>query len=68
VCEGLLNLFGTSSEEIIARTRQEDEEYYLPKLDELSALNEQQASSIEQLSSQVDYLKNILRQHSISFE
>ncbi len=31
VCEGLLNLFGTSSEEIIAITKQEDAEYYLLK-------------------------------------
>ncbi|MCM1122667.1 MAG: hypothetical protein NC416_08790 [Eubacterium sp.] len=61
VCEGLLNLFGTSSEEIIAQTRQEAEEYYLPKLNELSAVN-------EQLFSQNDYLRDILRQHNISFE
>lgn len=61
VCEGLLNLFGTSSEEIIAKTRKEEEAYYLPKLNEQSA-------TIEQLSSQNDYLKNLLRQHNISFE
>ncbi len=61
VCEGLLNLFGTSSEEIIARTKQEDAEYYLPKLNEQSAV-------IEQLSSQIDSLKGILKQHNISYE
>ncbi len=48
--EWIFNLFGTSSEEI----KQEVEEYYLPKIDELSSQN--------------DYLKNILRQHNISFE
>ncbi|MBP3477046.1 MAG: hypothetical protein J6K48_12145 [Lachnospiraceae bacterium] len=38
VCEGLLNLFGTSSEEIIERTKQEDAEYYLPQIDYLKDL------------------------------
>lgn len=32
VCEGLLNLFGTSSEEIIERTKQEEADYYLPQM------------------------------------
>ncbi len=54
VNEWIFELFGTSSDEIIARAKQEDEEYYLPKLNELSAEN--------------DYLKNILKQHNISFE
>lgn len=53
VCEGLLNLFGTSSEEIIERTRKEDAEYYLPKIDSLSSQN--------------DYLKSLLRQNNIPF-
>ena len=53
VCEGLLNLCGTSSEEIIERTKKEDAEYYLPKID--------------QLSSQVDYLKSLLKQNNIPF-
>ena len=53
VCEGLLNLFGTSSEEIIERTRKEEAEYYLPK--------------INSLSSQNDYLKSLLKQNNIPF-
>ena len=53
VCEGLLNLFGTSSEEIIERTRKEDAEYYLPKIDSLSSHN--------------DYLKSLLKQNNIPF-
>ena len=40
VCEGLLNLFGTSSEEIIERTRQEDSEYYLPQIEALTVQND----------------------------
>ncbi len=58
VCEGLFNLFGTSSEEIIARakweSKMESDQYYLPKINELS--------------SQVDYLKNLLKQNNIPFD
>lgn len=54
ICEGLLNLYGTSSEEIIERTRQEDADYYLPKIDVLSTQN--------------DYLKSLLRQNNIPFD
>ena len=54
VCEGLLNMFGTSSEEIIERTKKEEAEYYLPK--------------IEQLSSQNTYLKSLLTQNGIPFD
>ena len=75
VCEGLLNLFGTSSEEIIARTKKEDEEFYLPKINELSSSNEQLissnqqlTSSNQQLSAQNNYLKNLLKQNNISFD
>lgn len=53
VCEGLLNLCGTSSQEIIERTKKEDAEYYLPK--------------INSLSSQIDYLKSLLEQNNIPF-
>ena len=41
VCEGILNLCGTSSEEIIERTRKEDAAYYLPQIDYLKSLLEQ---------------------------
>lgn len=82
VNEWIFNLFGTSSDEIIAHAKQESEEYYLPKLNELTATNEQQASSIKQLtssnmqlsssnkqlSSQIESLKNLLKQHNISYE
>ncbi|MCM1263717.1 MAG: hypothetical protein NC313_13480 [Butyrivibrio sp.] len=53
VCEGLLNLFGTSSDEIIENTRKEADAYYQPKIDTLS--------------SKVDYLQNLLTQHNIPF-
>ena len=54
VCEGLLNMFGTSSEEIIERTKKEADEYYLPK--------------IEQLSSQNTYFKSLLTKNGIPFD
>lgn len=53
VCEGILNLCGTSSEEIIERTRKEDAAYYLPQIDTLS--------------TQISYLKSLLEQHNIPF-
>ena len=61
VCEGLFNLFGTSSEEIIANAKKESDDYYLPKIDELTATN-------ELLSSQLAHLQDLLRQNNISFE
>lgn len=61
VCEGLLNLFGTSSAEIIENTRRESEEYYLPKINELSDAN-------KQLSAQIAHLKDLLKKNNISFE
>lgn len=67
VCEGLLNLCGTSSAEIIERTKKADAAFYQPRIDALTAKNEQQASFISELSSQVDYLKNLLTQHNIPF-
>ena len=54
VCEGILNLCGTSSAEIIERTKKEDAEYYLPK--------------IEDLTSQIAYLKSLLTENNIPFD
>lgn len=68
VCEGLFNLFGTSSEEIIANAKQELDAYYLPQINELSSSNRELTSSNKALSSQIDYLKNLLRKNNISFD
>ena len=54
ICEGLLNLYGTSSAEIIERTKKESDEYYLPQ--------------INQLTSQNAYLKSLLAKHNIPFD
>ena len=68
ICEGLFNLYGTSSEEIIAKAKKESDEYYLPKINELSASNEELISSNKHLSSQIDYLKSLLMKNNISFD
>lgn len=67
VCEGLLNLFGTSEEEIVARTKAREADFYLPKIEALTNENAQQSSFIDELSSQVNYLKNLLTEHNIPF-
>lgn len=54
ICEGILNLCGTSSAEIIERTKKEDAEYYQPKL--------------KQQASQIDYLKSLLKKNNIPFQ
>ncbi len=54
VCEGILNLYGTSSAEIIERIKKEDAEYYLPQIDDLS--------------SQITYLKSLLKENNIPFD
>lgn len=64
VCEGLLNLFGTSSAEIIATAKKESE----AQINELTETNKQLSVSNRQLSSQIDRLKELLRQNNISFE
>ena len=48
-------------EEMMERARMEAENYYRDKIEQL-------ASSNEELSSQVDYLKNLLRQYNIQFD
>ena len=60
VSEGLLDICNMISEEIIERTKKEDAEYYLPKIDQLSVQN-------ADLSSQITYLKSLLTQHGIPF-
>ena len=67
VCEGLLNLCGTSSAEIIERTKKEDAEYYLPKINLLTSQNEDLSSRNKDLSSQIAHLKSLLVQNNIPF-
>ena len=48
VCEGLLNYFGTSSEEIAEKTREQDRQFYLPQIEELIAKNKELTSALEE--------------------
>lgn len=61
ICEGILNLCGTSSAEIIERTKKEDAEYYLPKINDLTSKN-------NNLTSQIAYLKSLLAENNIPFD
>lgn len=75
VCEGILNLCGTSSKEIIERTKKEEAEYYLPKIEQLSFQNSDLTSrnsdltaQNNNLSSQVTYLESLLKKNNIPFD
>ena len=52
VCEGLLNYFETSSEEIAEKTREQDRQFYLPQIEELIAQVKELTSKNNQLSSE----------------
>lgn len=60
VYEGLFNLLGTTSEEMIVRAKKESENYYLPQINKLPSNN-------KTLSSWNDNLKNPLTQNKIAF-
>ena len=59
--EWLFEMCGTSSDEVIARAKKESEEYYQPKIDQLTSQN-------DSLASQIDYLKSLLTKHNIPFD
>lgn len=61
VCEGLLDICNMISDEIIERTKKEADEYYLPKIDQLSSQN-------NDLSSQIVYLQSLLVKNGIPFD
>lgn len=71
VCEGLFRLYGTSSEKIIARAKEEakkeDVAFYQPRIDALSSANNELSSANNALSSKIDYLQSLLIQHNIPF-
>ena len=74
VCEGLFRLYGTSSKEIIERTKKDEAEFYQPKVDalsaansELSSENSELSSAINALTSKINRLQNLLIQHDIPF-
>lgn len=56
VCEGLLNYFGTSSEEIAEKAREKERQFYLPQIEELIAKVNQLTSENNQLISKNNQL------------
>ena len=68
VCEGLLNICDMISEEIIERTKKEADEYYLPKMNQLSSKINDLSSQNDDLFSQNTYLKSLLTQNGIPFD
>lgn len=65
--EWIFELCGTSSDEIIEKARQEADDYYLPKINSLSADNNRMSDNIKALFSQNAYLKSLLEQNNIPF-
>ena len=57
VCEGLLRYFGTSSEEIAEKTREQDKQFYLPQIEELIAKVNKLTSENSQLTAQLEEIK-----------
>ena len=55
-------------EEMMERAKMEAEAYYTTLFDTLNDKAKQLSSSNEQLISQIDYLKGLLKQHNIQFD
>ncbi len=53
VCENLFRLYGTSSEQIAEKAREQEQQIYLPQ--------------IEKLTSENDFLKQLLAKNNITY-
>ncbi len=67
VCEGLLNYFGTSSEEIMEKTREQEKQFYQPQIDKLTDTVDDLTSKNNLLISELHRAKQLLMQHNISY-
>jgi cell shape-determining protein MreC len=63
VCEGILNICGTSSKEIEERTRKET----AAEIQSLTDQNKQLSSENSQLNSENNYYRKLLTEHGIAF-
>lgn len=63
VCEGILNLCGTSSKEIEERTKA----IYIPQIQQLTTENLNLAEEKINLTTEISYLKQLLNQHQIPY-
>ena len=60
VCEGVFRYFGTSSEEIAEKTREQERQFYLPQIEELIAKNKELTSALEET-------RKLLTQNNIAY-
>ena len=60
VCEGLLNYFGTSSQELLEQGAKNAQELYQPQIDKLTSEN-------SLLHSEIDKFKKLLAENNISY-
>ncbi len=60
VCEGLLNYFGTSSQELLEQGAKNAQEFYQPQIDKLTSDN-------TLLHSEIDKFKKLLEENNISY-
>ena len=74
VCEGILNYFGTSSEELLAQGAQKAREIYEPQIQKLTSEKDLLFSENNLLSSknillqnEINALKHLLEKNSISY-
>ena len=67
VCEGVLHYFGTSSEEIAEKTREQDKQIYLPQIEKLIADVNKLTSENSQLTAKLDERTKLLAQHNIAY-
>ena len=67
VCEGILNICGTSSKEIEERAIKATEEIYIPQINKLAEENERYSSQINKLTEDNERLQHLLSSHGIAF-
>ena len=63
VCEGILNICGTSSKEIEERTKA----IYIPQIQQLTNDNINLTNDNANLTNEISRLKELLKQHKISY-
>ena len=67
VCEGLLNYFGTSSEELLEQGAERAKQFYLPQIEELIAKVNKLTSENSQLTAQLEEIKKRLPQNNSAY-
>lgn len=67
VCEGILNLCGTSSKEIEERTRKQTEDIFVPQIQQLTQANNNLTSANIDLTHEITRLQELLNLHKIAY-